>query len=110
MRFKEGDVVLVPYTWKDEEGLIQFKIRPAVVYRIESDTEQLMIKCTHVNRSAQFPGKWILKNSKQGQEMGIKEDTFIHYTDTLTIKENYVKRLIGRCSFMDEIIAFHEED
>lgn len=40
--------------------------------------------------------------------MGIKEDTFIHYTDTLIIEEKAVKRFIGTCPFIDEVIAFHE--
>lgn len=109
MRYKEGDVVLVPFTWKDDEGLIHYKNRPAVVYSIESEIEHLMIKCTHVNRSGQYPGKWVLKNSDQGRQMGIDEDTFIHYTDTLIIDEKAVRRLIGTCPFMEEIIEFHEE-
>lgn len=56
MRYQEGDVVLVPFTWKDAEGLIHCKNRPAVVYRVESESEHLMIKCTHVNHSQQFTG------------------------------------------------------
>lgn len=108
MLYKEGDVVLVPFTWKDEEGLVHYKNRPAVVYRLESETEHLMIKCTHVNRSANYPGKWVLQNSVQGRQMGIKEDTFIHFSDTLIINEKSVRRLIDKCPYLDEIIAFHE--
>jgi hypothetical protein len=109
MRYKEGDVVLVPYPWKDENGEIQTKNRPAVVYRIESESSQLMIKCTHINRSGQFPGKWVLQKSEQGRKMGINEDTFIHYTDTLIIPERFVIKLIGYCPFIEDIIDFHEQ-
>lgn len=108
MRYKEGDVVIVPFTWRDEQGDIKFKMRPAVVYRIESETEHLMIKCTHVNRSAKYPGKWVLQNSAQGKQMGIRENTFIHYSDTLKIAESAVKRLIGTCPFIEDIIEYHE--
>lgn len=106
MLYKEGDVVIVPYTWKDEEGNIHFKNRPAVIYRVESESEHLMIKCTHVNRSSNHPGKWVLQNSDQGRLMGIKEDTFIHYSDSLIIAERSVRRLIGTCPFIQEIIDF----
>jgi len=107
MKFKEGDVVIAPYTWKDDEGKIKFKFRPAVVYQIESDTEHLMIKCTHVNRSSKFPGKWVLSESEEGKVMGLDVDTFIHYSETLIIDEKYCK-LIGHCPYLNEIIDYHE--
>jgi hypothetical protein len=41
--------------------------------------------------------------------MGIKKDTFINYPDTLIITESAVRRLIGICPYIAEIIAYHDK-
>lgn len=101
--FDRGDVILVYFPWKDENGEIQFKSRPGIVLHVEADQKRLIIQITSRNRSGQFPGKWVLANSKLGLEMGLKKDSFIHYTKQAEINIRDVKRVIGYCSIIEDI-------
>lgn len=96
-RYDIGSVVLVKWPWEEVDGSIQMKVRPAIVYRLESDQDRLTIQLTSKNRSAQFPGLWILKESKEGKEMGLLQDSFVNITYQREIHMRDIIRQIGTC-------------
>ena len=107
--FDRGDVVLVHFPWTNNDGEIESKVRPGLVLRVEGPEERLIIQITSKNRSDQFPGKWVLKDSDLGQEMGLLVDSFIHYTKTAELHLRDIIRKIGYCKIIDDIEDSIEE-
>ncbi len=103
MPYDRGDVVLVHFPWENRDGDIEMKVRPGVVLRSEGDQERLIIQITSKNRSDKLPGKWILKASEVGIQMGILTDSFINYTVQRELHTRDIIRKIGYCKIIDEI-------
>lgn len=97
--YARGNVVLVHFPYK-EGGTT--KLRPAVVIEGFPD-ESYICQITSKNRSDQFKGFWIEKDSSEGVLMGIKTDSFINVETTTTIKNIMIETVIGNCPFIDEI-------
>lgn len=108
MSYKVGDVVLVKFPWKDADGEIQIKPRPAIVLKEGNEFKCALIKITSKNRSNRLPGFWITKESKEGQEMGILMDSFINLTEAYWLSENLIFRVIGKYHNMDKIFKAME--
>lgn len=95
MHYSVGDVVLVKFPWKDENNEIKSKPRPAIIFKTQSEITVALIKITSKNRSNQFPGRWIVQNSKLGRQMGLLMDSFIHLQELYWINPNLIIRKIG---------------
>ncbi len=106
--YDRGDVVLVHFPWTNEDGIIESKVRPGLILRVEGPQERLIIQITSKNRSDHFPGKWILKDSDIGREMGLLTDSFIHYTQQAELHFRDIVRKIGFCRLIDEIEEYLE--
>ena len=102
MNYDVGDVVLVHFPYYKEGELIK-KVRPAIIQKINSDDESIIIQITTNNRSDKKKGLWILKSSKRGKELGILSNSFINVSNTALVNKYALIKPIGHCSFMDEI-------
>jgi len=109
-RYNIGDVVLVNFPWTNEDGTISYKIRPAIVREFSGDKERVIIQITSKNRSDKLPGIWVLKDSNEGQEMGLKADSFINVEIQAEIEFRDILRSIGTCPYMEEIERLIEEN
>jgi len=105
-RYKTGDVVWADYAFFDVvKGYIDFKPRPFIVIDIEYDTDNLVVICsTKTHQSLKYKGIVVLEKSVEGQQMGIVEDTFIYLDRTLILTNKEIRRKIGTCPLIDEII------
>lgn len=103
MAFNVGDVVDVWFAYKDETGEIKKKVRPAIVYKVHQETSHALIQLTGTNKSGKYPGFFITKESKEGEEMGLTKDSFIHLEETYWIPNKFIRRLRGVCPSMDKI-------
>ncbi len=79
------------------------KKRPALVLEVY-DRVYKVCQITSKNRTGQFPGKWILKNSNIGRSMGILKDSFINMGRTVDVTEDYIDRKIGYYPDIDNLI------
>lgn len=102
-RYSEGDVVLVHFPYIDNEGINQCKVRPGVVTEQSDHNEYLMVQITSKNRSKTNRGIWVLKDSPEGNMMGILTDSFINLEQSIELKVRDIVRKIGNCPFLDEI-------
>lgn len=103
MPYKVGDVVIVPYPYKDESGEIIRKIRPAIVTKIHGNKSAL-IQITSVNRVNRNSGYWITKDSDLGKEMGLLTDSFINLETIRWIPAKFIIRKIGNYPDIDKAI------
>lgn len=101
--YRPGDVVLVPFPYTDQTGKEVVKKRPAVVYSVEGIDENIVLKITSKNKSHIEPGIWVMKDSKEGKQMGLLQDSYICAKTELLLKHSYILRKIGRCPFMEDL-------
>ena len=101
--YDRGDVVLVYFPWTNKEGNMEMKMRPGLVLRVEGPQERLVIQITSKNRSDNFPGKWIIKDSDLGKQMGLRMDSFVNYTVQKELTLRDIIRKIGYCGLIDKI-------
>ncbi len=101
MHYSVGDVVLVKFPWRDENNEIKSKPRPAIIFKTQSEIGIALIKITSKNRLNQFPGRWIVQNSKVGKQMGLLMDSFIHLQELYWINPQLIIRKIGNYPEMD---------
>jgi len=104
MPFEVGDVLLVWYAYKDENGVFKKKPRPAVISKIHNQTNSALIQITSTNRSNTLPGYWITKESDTGKKMGLLKDSFINISEVYWIPDRYIIRKIGNYPNIDEAI------
>jgi hypothetical protein len=103
MHYSVGDVVLVKFPWRDENNEIKSKPRPAIIFKTQSEIRIALIKITSKNRLNQFPGRWIVKDSQLGKQMGLLMDSFIHLQELYWINPRLIIRKIGNYPEMDSI-------
>lgn len=105
MTYKRGDVVLVRYPNSDGET---WKPRPSLVIQadnIETGLSQkiLALISSQIEKRKGETRVIIFKDSKLGQDMGLRLDSVI-VTDVLQTVENYlIYKKIGHCSEMEAI-------
>ncbi|GAA0890369.1 hypothetical protein GCM10009122_00470 [Fulvivirga kasyanovii] len=109
MRYQAGDVVTVYFPWRDEDGSIVMKERPAVVYEVDTVENRVLIQITSKNRSDKLPGIWVLKDSDAGKKMRLKKDSFINVSQMVNLNMRFIKRLIGFCPLMEKIQEIIED-
>ena len=108
-RYDRGDVVLVYFPYRDENNNLVVKVRPAVILSLEGDQERIIIQVTSKNRSDKLRGLWVVKDSTDGREMGLRTDSFINITYQITITLRDIIRKIGYCPLIDKIDEMLEE-
>lgn len=101
-QYSRGDVVFVHYPYRDFDGTLKTKPRPAVILDV-SGNDHYVIKCTTKNRSDKLKGVWVLSSSPEGVEMGFRENTFINLTETITLKGFAIIRKIGDCPILNQL-------
>lgn len=99
-KYQRGDIVLVEFPFSDGIGS---KHRPAVVIREEYADEYLICQITKKNRSDKLRGFWILMDSEDGREMGIKTDSFVNADNTICLEILMFHKTIGRFPYIDEL-------
>ncbi len=103
-KYKVGQAVYCLFPFADDEG--QSKDRPAIILGviIENNKVQYQVaKLTKTNQTGRFKGIWINTESKKGKTLGLSFDSFIHLQQIISVPEFAIRRLMGNCSFMDEI-------
>ena len=105
-RYKTGDVVWADYAFFDTiKGRMDFKPRPFIVIDVEDNSDNVVVICsTKTHQSVKYKGIIVLEKSVEGQQMGIVEDTFIYLDRTIILTNKEIRRRIGTCPIIDEII------
>jgi mRNA-degrading endonuclease toxin of MazEF toxin-antitoxin module len=105
-RYKRDDVVRVPFAYfSKQKGCFEEKARPFVVIDVEDETGNITVSCTtQLHQSNKYSGITVKADSEEGRQMGINEDSFIYCNQTITLKNSEIKRRIGTCPFIKDIL------
>jgi len=99
--YQPGDVVLCKFPYQDNPT--KYKSRPALVLSDLSDGDYLLAQITSTDRRGELTGLWVLKDSKEGVQMGIRNDSFINLSNVARVRQYVINRLIGSFPDMDAI-------
>lgn len=94
-----GDVVLIPVPFDDYTA---FKARPCVVLSV---TDLRVVICpihSFKDKHKFMTGIKLLKDSPEGRQMSLLEDSFINTWDRVVIKPTDVLKVIGSCPYMEK--------
>jgi len=105
-RFYSGDVILVLFPFKDGIGA---KKRPAVVIREDSLDEYLICQITSKNRSNEFKGFWVEKESEEGKKMRLLQDSFINAENYIVVRGIMIDKKIGTCPYIGKLEMIIDE-
>lgn len=98
MAYRRGDKVLVYDAWEDENGLIQQKKRPAIIYDVISE-DHYCVLIYGTNRKGKIPGLWIEYDSVDGRKLDLQKDSFINLSKIVPLKKWAISNLLkGNCS------------
>lgn len=105
MRYRRGDVVLVPFPYGD---LKKYKQRPALVVQDEKCptglSKQVIAQITSTARSG--PSRVaVSQHSAEGRNMGLLTDSVVVADHLATVDDTVIKRALGRCTNMEPINA-----
>jgi len=105
-RYKRGDVILADYAFFNTvKGRLDFKPRPFVVIDVEDETDNVVVICsTKTHQSVNYKGIIVLEKSEAGRQMNLAEDTFIYLDRTVILTNKEIRRRIGTCPIIEEII------
>jgi hypothetical protein len=103
MHFKPGAVILAKVFFKDADPGT-FKTRPVLVISFQ-DNFYTVAPITGTNKSNICLGKWIIKDSATGVEMGLKKDSFINMSGIINIPVIATGEKIGQCLIFKELIG-----
>ena len=101
-QYLRGWVVNVFFPYDD---IADGKTRPGIVIEKCGDSEYTIMYITKTNLRGKCRGKWIDKNSKEGKEMKLSENSFVNYERVKDLKAIFIDSYRGICSFIDEIDA-----
>lgn len=106
MSYKRGDVILVRFPNSDFKT---FKKRPVLVVQadnVETELRQRLVAAitSNLNRTG-ATRVLILKDSSEGQQMGLASDSVVVADNLATVLDREVDRVIGICPAMDQVDA-----
>ena len=99
-----GDVVLCKFPYQENPTL--FALRPGLIMKVEmlgSTPFFHTAKITTTDNSHYIIGKWVAASSKEGKQMKLDNDSFIHLQNIARLPLFAIVRYKGNCSFMDEL-------
>src|SRR5690242_283515 len=102
MSYQVGDVVLCNFPLREDPS--KFTLRPALVTNVLGNDMYRCAQITSNDRTGSLTGKWILMNSKEGKQMGLKMDSFVSLTNILPVPDYAIKKLLGNCPIIKELI------
>ncbi len=105
MEYNRGEVVLVLFP---DSNLKTAKRRPALVVQansLETGLPQTIVAMITSNMTrANHPSRIEIKrNSPEGKEMGILTDSVVMTDNLVTVLENEIDRVIGKCRLMKKV-------
>lgn len=100
-QYKCGDVVFASIPF--EEDPTKAKGRPVVIIEILEDDWYLVCKITHIDHSGIKKGRWIIKNSEQWKQMGLKQSSFVSDESTIEIPQTSIYMLLGTYPYIDDL-------
>lgn len=106
MSYKRGDVILVRFPNSDFKT---FKKRPVLVVQaddVETRLSQRLVAVitSNLNRTGSTR-VLIVKDSPEGQQMGLVADSVVVADNLATVLDREVDRVIGTCPVMDQVDA-----
>jgi hypothetical protein len=110
-RFQRGDVATVWQVWKEKDGSIGQKQRPAIIYDVIAE-DHYCILIFGKDRTDVVPGFKIEQQSNEGKEMRLKKDSFVNVSKIVELRKGDVLKLIGYCpeSVLDKIDEIIDEN
>lgn len=100
-----GDVVECPqFPYQDDPS--KHSRRPGLILKVEMSNQQLyfwVAKITTSDNSHYITGKFVSAKSKEGKQMRLTSDSFVHLENVARIPLFGIKRLIGVCPIMEKI-------
>lgn len=104
MIYKRGDVILVRFPNSDFKT---FKKRPVLVVQaddLETGLRQRLVAAitSNLNRTG-VTRVLILKDSSEGQQMGLASDSVVVADNLATVLDREVDRVIGTCPVMAQV-------
>ena len=91
MKYEIGDIIIVFFPFSDKSDI---KKRPALITDV-GDNFYEICQITSTNRTRQFKGVWINKDSFIGKQMGIKKNSFINFENRIKITDDFILKKIG---------------
>jgi hypothetical protein len=61
-------------------------------------------KITTTDNSHYITGKFVIKSSKEGKQMHLDKDSFIHLENIARIPLHAIQRYLGSCPIMSELL------
>lgn len=106
--YKRGDVLLVYYPFSDDPSTT--KLRPAILLEDAVD-DHFVMKCTKTDTSKYGKCIFIAENSKEYNQMGLWEPTYISTSETVTLEKCFIDSWLGHCpeELIDNISDIIEE-
>ncbi|MBE5322116.1 type II toxin-antitoxin system PemK/MazF family toxin [Pedobacter sp. MR2016-19] len=106
--YKRGDVLLVYFPFQDNPN--ESKKRPAVLLEDAID-DHLVVKCTKTDKSKYGPCIFIDKGTKNYNEMGLWEPTYISIGETVELTKYEIHSYLGECpeELIDKINELYQE-
>jgi mRNA interferase MazF len=106
MSYKRGDVMLVRFPNSDFKT---FKKRPVLVVQadgVETGLRQRLVAAITSNLNRRGSTRvLILKDSPEGEQMGLVADSVVVADNLATVLDREVDRVIGTCPVMDRVDA-----
>lgn len=93
--YRRGDVVVVPFSYKDSKGDLIMKKRPGVILEEGPQLVFAIIQVTKTNRTDGSSGMWVEHDSPRGVRMGLHFDSFINLGVIRKFHEHEILKLIG---------------
>jgi len=101
-----GDVILA---W-GPDGKGGLKKRPLVVFAdTPKNSDSIVVYCTTQNDGDENNTIFVKADSKDGENMGIDDDTYIRPFQIGPINAKAIIKKIGRCALMSEIQRLHDK-
>lgn len=101
-----GDVVLCKFPYQENPTL--FTQRPGLIMKVEmigSTPFFHSAKITTTDNSHYIIGKRVVASSKEGKQMRLDQDSFIHLENIARLPLFAIVRYKGNCTFMDELYS-----
>ena len=105
-KYRVGDVIYAPISYFNKDGYLVSQDRRWIIVKVnESDNENITVSLTgKIHQQSKYPGILVKKNSNEGIAMGLDADTFIYCNTTVKYLDHDIKRRIGVCPIVNEII------
>lgn len=102
VKLHRGDVIDVKYHYDSKTG--EIKSRPVIVLQnAPKNSDVITVYCTSQNDGNDNDCIFVKADSDEGKRMGLTKDTYIRPGTVRTIKKEFIKRLLGKCSLMHQI-------